>query len=105
MVKAKKNESGTKITFRPDSDIFKVTTFKFDTIAERIRELAYLNKNISIRIIDERDGEDVTFHFKGGLIEFVKYLDETREPLHKTVYIEGEKDGTPIELAFQQIRN
>jgi DNA gyrase subunit B len=99
--KTKKNERGTKISFRPDSNIFKVTTFKFDTIAERIRELAYLNKNISIRIIDERDGEDVTFHFKGGLIEFVKYLDETREPLHKTVYIEGEKDNTPIEIAFQ----
>jgi DNA gyrase subunit B len=99
--KAKKNDRGTLITFRPDSAIFKVTTFKFDTIAERIRELAYLNKNISIRIIDERDGEDVTFHFKGGLIEFVKYLDENREPLHKTVYIEGEKDGTPIEMAFQ----
>jgi DNA gyrase subunit B len=99
--KTKKNERGTKITFRPDSDIFKVTTFKFDTIAERIRELAYLNKNISIRIIDERDGEDVTFHFKGGLVEFVKYLDETRESLHKTVYIEGEKDNTPIEIAFQ----
>jgi len=99
--KSKKNERGTLISFRPDSEIFKVTTFKFDTIAERIRELAYLNKNISIRIIDERDGEDVTFHFKGGLIEFVKYLDENREPLHKTVYIEGEKDDTPIELAFQ----
>jgi DNA gyrase subunit B len=99
--KTKKNDRGTKISFRPDSDIFKVTIFKFDTIAERIRELAYLNKNISIRIIDERDGEDVTFHFKGGLIEFVKYLDETREPLHKTVYIEGEKDNTPIEIAFQ----
>lgn len=101
MGKTKKNERGTKITFRPDSEIFKITSFKFDTIAERIRELAYLNKNISIRIIDERDGEDVTFHFKGGLIEFVKYLDENREPLHKTVYIEGEKDSTPIELAFQ----
>jgi DNA gyrase subunit B len=100
--KLKKNErGGTLITFRPDSEIFKVTTFKFDTIAERIRELAYLNKNISIRLMDERDGEDITFHFKGGLIEFVKYLDESREALHKTVYIEGEKDNTPIEIAFQ----
>jgi DNA gyrase subunit B len=100
--KLKKNErGGTLITFRPDSEIFKVTTFRFDTIAERIRELAYLNKNISIRLMDERDGEDITFHFKGGLIEFVKYLDETREALHKTVYIEGEKDNTPIEIAFQ----
>ena len=99
--KTKKNEKGTRITFAPDPEIFKVTKFKFDTVAERVRELAYLNKNISLRIIDERDGEDVTFHFKGGLIEFVKYLDENREALHKTVYVEGEKEGTPVEVAFQ----
>lgn len=101
IAKAKKNERGTKTTFHPDPEIFKVVKFKFDTVAERIRELAYLNKNISIRVIDERDNEDVTFHFKGGLIEFVKYLDEAREPLHKPIYIEGEKDGTPIEISFQ----
>ncbi|MFO7446258.1 MAG: DNA topoisomerase (ATP-hydrolyzing) subunit B [Ignavibacteriaceae bacterium] len=99
--KTKKNEKGTKVTFMPDREIFKTTRFKFDTVAERMRELAYLNKTISIKITDERDGEEETFHFKGGLIEFVKYLDENREPLHKTVYIEGEKDGTPIEIAFQ----
>jgi len=100
--KAKKDESGTKITFMPDKEIFKIMKFKFDTLAERMRELAYLNKNITIKIKDERnDGEEETFHFIGGLIEFVKYLDETREPLHKTVYIEGEKDNTPIEVAFQ----
>jgi DNA gyrase subunit B len=99
---AKKNEKGTKITFMPDKEIFKATKFKFDTLAERMRELAYLNKTITISIKDERnEGEEEIFHFKGGLIEFVKYLDETREPIHKTVYIEGEKDGTPIEIAFQ----
>ena len=99
--KNKKNETGTKITFKPDKEIFKATSFKFDTISDRMRELAYLNKNITIKIKDERDGEEETFHFKGGLIEFVKYLDETREPLHKTIYIEGERDKTPIEVAFQ----
>ncbi|MGB8319257.1 MAG: DNA gyrase subunit B, partial [Ignavibacteriaceae bacterium] len=100
--KAKKNETGTKTTFMPDKEIFKNTNFKFDTLAERMRELAYLNKNISIKIKDTRNGgQEETYHFKGGLIEFVKYLDETREPLHKTVYIEGEKDNTPIEIAFQ----
>jgi len=100
--KAKKNETGTKTTFLPDSEIFKAFKFKFDTVAERMRELAYLNKTITISIKDERNGgEEVVFHFKGGLIEFVKYLDETREPIHKTVYIEGERDNTPIELAFQ----
>lgn len=99
--KAKKNESGTKVTFLPDKEIFKSTKFKFDTLMERMRELAYLNKNISIKMRDERDEEEVLFHFKGGLIEFVKYLDEDRQPQHKTVYIEGERDNTPIEIAFQ----
>ncbi|MCK9424925.1 MAG: DNA topoisomerase (ATP-hydrolyzing) subunit B [Ignavibacteriaceae bacterium] len=98
---ARKNESGTTVTFRPDKQIFKITKFKFDTIAERMRELAYLNKTITIIIRDEIENEEETFHFKGGLIEFVKYLDATREAFHKTVYIEGEKDGTPIEVAFQ----
>ena len=71
-----------------------------------MRELAYLNKNITIKIKDVRNGgEEETFHFKGGLIEFVKYLDEARQPLHKTVYIEGEKDNTPMEIAFQYTNN
>jgi DNA gyrase subunit B len=100
--KAKKNERGTKTTFLPDNEIFKITTFKYDTLAERMRELAYLNKTVTIKIKDNRNnGEENIYHFKGGLIEFVKYLDEDREPLHKTIYIEGEKDNTPVEAAFQ----
>ena len=99
--KAKKNESGTKTIFYPDMEIFKVDKFKFDTIAERMRELAYLNKDVTINIKDLRNGERESFHFKGGLIEFVKYLDESRQALHKTIYIEGEKDNTPVEIAFQ----
>ena len=104
--KAGKKESGTQVTFFPDSEIFKTTEFRFDTLTERMRELAYLNKNITIKIKDVRNGgEEETFHFKGGLIEFVKYLDEARQPLHKTVYIEGEKDNTPMEIAFQYTNN
>lgn len=100
--KTKRGERGTTVTFYPDPQIFKVTEFRFDILAERMRELAYLNKNITISIKDERNGgEEVTFHFKGGLIEFVKYLDASRQPLHKTIYIEGEKDNTPVEIAFQ----
>jgi len=100
--KAKRGETGTKITFMPDKEIFSTTQFRFDTLAGRMRELAYLNKTITIKVRDERNGgEEETFHFKGGLIEFVKYLDETRQPLHKAVYIEGEKDKTPIEIAFE----
>lgn len=98
----KKGSTGTIVTFFPDRTIFKNVKFRFDTLAERMRELAYLNKTITILIRDERgEGEEETFSFKGGLIEFVKYLDESREPLHKTVYVEGEKDNTPIEVAFQ----
>jgi len=100
--KAKRGDKGTTITFMPDSEIFKATEFRFDILAERMRELAYLNKTVTIKIKDERNGgEEETFHFKGGLIEFVKYLDASRQALHKTVYIEGEKDNTPIEISFQ----
>lgn len=99
--KAKKNQTGTKTTFMPDSEIFKATKFNFDTLAARMRELAYLNKDVTIIIKDEIEGEEETFHFKGGLVEFVKYLDETRNPLHKCVYIEGERDSTPVEIAFE----
>jgi DNA gyrase subunit B len=97
----KKNETGTKVTFMPDGNIFNTTKFKFGTLAERMRELAYLNRNVSISIKDEIEGEDETYHFKGGIIEFVKYLDENREVLHKPVYIEGEKDNVPVEISFE----
>lgn len=100
--KTKKNETGTIVTFYPDTQIFKATKFKFDTLAERMRELAYLNKTVTIILKDEREGgEEAVYHYKGGILEFVKYLDETREPLHKPVYVEGEKDNTPVEVAFQ----
>jgi DNA gyrase subunit B len=100
--KTKKDERGTIVTFLPDSKVFKSFRFKFDTLAERMRELAYLNKNVTIKLTDLRNGgEEAVYHFKGGLIEFVKYLDETRQPLHKTIYVEGEKENTPVEIAFQ----
>lgn len=97
----KKPATGTIVTFYPDKEIFNTIKFKFDTIVERMRELAYLNRNVSISIKDEIENESVDFHFKGGIAEFVKYLDENRTPMHKTIAIEGEKDGVPIEVAFQ----
>lgn len=97
----KRGGSGTKINFIPDKQIFKITKFKFEILEERLRELAYLNKQVTIKFVDERDNEEREFHFKGGIIEFVKYLDESRTALHKTIYIEGEKDGVPVEIAFQ----
>jgi len=96
-----KKQTGTKVTFMPDGEIFTTTKFKFSTLAERMRELAYLNKNVSISVKDEIEGDDETFHFKGGIVEFVKYLDENRTVFHKPVYIEGEKDNVPVEIAFE----
>lgn len=97
----KGEHTGTKITFLPDKTIFKTTKFNFETVAERMRELAYLNKDVTMILKDERDGSEETFRFKGGLIDFVKYLDEQRTPLHKPIYIEGERDNTPVEVAFE----
>jgi DNA gyrase subunit B len=99
--KVKKSETGTKVTFMPDDTIFNTTKFKFDTLSERMRELAFLNRNLTINIKDEIEGDDESFHYKGGLIEFVKYLDESRTTFHKPIYIEGEKDSTPVEVAFE----
>ncbi|MCF6269054.1 MAG: DNA topoisomerase (ATP-hydrolyzing) subunit B [Melioribacteraceae bacterium] len=99
--KVNNKETGTKVTFMPDGEIFTTTKFKFSTLAERMRELAYLNKNVSISVKDEIEDEDETFHFKGGIVEFVKYLDEKRTVFHKPVYIEGEKDNVPVEIAFE----
>ena len=97
----KGDQTGTKITFKPDSEIFKVTKFNFETVAERLRELAYLNKDVTMILKDENDGQEESFRFKGGLIDFVKYLDEHRTAMHKPVYIEGEKDNTPVEISFE----
>mgnify|MGYP000568342012 CR=1 FL=1 len=101
-------ETGTIVTFMPDDSIFTQTTeYIFATIAGRLRELAYLNKGIHLDLIDERetddDGQFLHEHFysEGGLREFVKYLDETRTSLiPEAIYIEGEKNGIPVELAF-----
>jgi DNA gyrase subunit B len=97
----KGDQTGTKINFKPDQEIFKVTKFNFETVAERLRELAYLNKEVTMILKDENDGQEETYKFKGGLIDFVKYLDEQRTVLHKPVYIEGEKENTPVEISFE----
>lgn len=106
----KTKETGTTIRFTPDPEIFTQTTeFKFDIIADRMRELAFLNPQITVDIIDERvDEEDedekraVTFHFAGGVKDFVKYLDESRESfMDEPIYVQGEVENVPVELAMQ----
>ncbi|MEE9432469.1 MAG: DNA topoisomerase (ATP-hydrolyzing) subunit B [Melioribacteraceae bacterium] len=99
--KVPKKETGTKVTFFPDGSIFKDTKFKFDTLTQRMRELAFLNRNITINVKDVIEDEAETYHYKGGIVEFVEYLDENRKASHKPIYIEGEKDNTPVEIAFE----
>lgn len=98
----KTKKTGTKVTFIPDGSIFKNRDYRFDILEERLRELAYLNKGIKITLRDERDGEEELYHFKGGLKDFVKYIDANRPSfMREPIYIEGERDSTPVELAFQ----
>jgi DNA gyrase subunit B len=86
--KEEKNKTGTKVTFMPDPDIFKNRVYKFETIAERLRELAFLNPDVILHIVDLRDKQEQeeTFHFKGGLVEFVKYIDGSRQSIVKKVF-------------------
>ncbi len=102
------DKTGTEVTFLPDSSIFIESVYKYDTIAARLRELAFLNKGITLSLTDEREVDDNGEHPKeiffsvGGLREFVTYLDGTRDPLiSEPIYMEGNKQGVPVELAMQ----
>jgi DNA gyrase subunit B len=98
----KASKTGTTITFMPDKEIFKNRNFKFETLAERMRELAFLNPEITIRLVDKRDGNEEEFHYKGGITEFVRYIDGTRKPLSKDpIFISGEREGVAVEIAFE----
>lgn len=97
-----KQKTGTRVTFMPDKEIFKNTVFKYETIEDRLRELAYLNKDLHIIIKDERVDKVVEFKFKGGLIDFVKYLDEGEKTItNKPIFISGERENVQVEIAFQ----
>ena len=101
------DKTGTAVTFEPDDTIFETTTYSYDTLAARMRELAFLNKGIRITLHDLRNLDEdgnpsgETFHSEGGLREFVQYLDRNREALlSDVVYFEGEKDGIPVEVSM-----
>jgi DNA gyrase subunit B len=102
---AGENKTGTTIQFWPDDSIFQTTDYRFDTLAERLRELAYLNRNVTISIEDARDPEDLLseeYHFEGGLIQFVEYLDEARTPIHdQVIFIEDDTGDVPVEVAMR----
>ena len=97
-------KTGTKVCFYPDDTIFKTTVFEYNIIADRLRELAYLNRGLEIVLRDERteDGESDSFKFNGGLSDFVKYLDVHNNPLHNKIIVVSKDDGeVPVEVAMR----
>jgi len=98
----KTKSSGTKITFKPDRQIFKNTKFSYDILSSRFRELAFLNRGITINFLDERSEKEAMFNFKGGIVSFVEYLNHNKTPLHKKIiYFSTSKEGVEIEGALQ----
>ncbi len=93
---------GTKVTFKPDATIFETTTFSFDTLSQRLRELSFLNRGIVITLEDERDGKKHRFQYEGGIASYVEHLNRNKEVLHKPpVFIEGMREGVAVEIAMQ----
>ncbi|MEE9205070.1 MAG: DNA topoisomerase (ATP-hydrolyzing) subunit B [Nitrospirales bacterium] len=92
---------GTKIIFKPDSQIFETLEFSFDVLAQRLRELAFLNKGLAIALEDEIKEKQQTFRYKGGIVSFVEHLNEAKTPLHKTIFVSVEKPDLILEVAIQ----
>ncbi|HZR47673.1 MAG TPA: DNA topoisomerase (ATP-hydrolyzing) subunit B [Candidatus Manganitrophaceae bacterium] len=97
----KTKKRGTQITFKPDAQIFEQTEFSYDILANRLRELAFLNKGLQISIEDERSEKKQDFCYKGGIVSFVEMLNENKSPLHKPIFVEREKNGIILEAAVQ----
>ena len=93
---------GTKVTFKPDSQIFETVAFSFDILAQRLRELAFLNGGITITLDDERDGKQHHFHYEGGIVSFVTHLNTNKALVNeKPIYMRGEREGIDAEIALQ----
>ncbi|MEW5932172.1 MAG: DNA topoisomerase subunit B, partial [Bacillota bacterium] len=96
------DQVGTRVTFKPDPQIFEETDFNYETIAQRLRELAYLNAGLKITLQDERTGQSEVFHAEGGLISFLEFVNRGREPVHPDpIYVRARRDGTEVEAALQ----
>jgi DNA gyrase subunit B len=97
------DSTGTSITFLPDAEIFDELEFDYATLAERLRETAFLTRGLKIELVDERAaGQGETFHYEGGIVDFVAHLNENKDPLHrKTVFFEGETEDGHVEVAMQ----
>ena len=95
-------ETGTAVTFKPDNEIFEVHEFNYDTLTNRFREMAFLNKGLKIIVKDERTDKKETFHYEGGLVEFVTYLNRAKNAVHKKpIYISESKEDYEVEIAMQ----
>ena len=99
--KCEKNETGTKVIFWPDSEIMTVTTFDYKILENRFREIAFLNAGLKLHLFDEEKNQREEFFAAGGLIEFVKWANKSKEVLHKPIYFKRESDRTVVEIAIQ----
>ncbi len=98
----KTKRRGTRLTFKPDSEIFETLDFNFDTLAQRMRELAFLNQGLQIALEDVRSDKKVEFRYEGGIVNFVEHLNRNKNSLHaKPIYIQDERDDIQVELAIQ----
>jgi DNA gyrase subunit B len=98
----KTKRRGTKVTFKPDSEIFEVLDFSYDILSQRLRELAFLNRGLKITLSDERTEKNQVFLYSGGIVSFVEHLNKNKTPIHlKPVYISGEKEDVIVEIALQ----
>ncbi|HKV26969.1 MAG TPA: DNA topoisomerase (ATP-hydrolyzing) subunit B [Candidatus Acidoferrales bacterium] len=98
----KTKKTGTKITFHPDPSIFAASSYSYDTLSQRLRELAFLNKGLKITLEDERSAKKAEFRFTGGIAEFVKHLNRGKHVLHDSpIYMEGKRDTVDMEIALQ----
>lgn len=95
------DKKGTKVYFKPDSEIFTTTEYSYDILVKRLRELAFLNKGVRITIEDERDDQKDEFFYEGGLVQFVEYLNRRNSAIHEAVFIEGTRSDVQMEVAIQ----
>jgi DNA gyrase subunit B len=98
---ARKGESGTRTTFIPDLTIMRTLDFRFEMLAQRFREMAFLTRGLTIHLRDERDGREMAFYFEGGIQSFVRYLNKNRDVLHVPLYAEKQVDDVSVEVALQ----
>jgi DNA gyrase subunit B len=96
------DQNGTKVTFRPDSSIFEVLEFSFDILSKRLREMAFLNKGLTINLVDEREDKQATYSYEGGIISFIEYINQNKKAVHdKVIYLLSQKNDVIVEVAMQ----